>query len=328
MFLLTLVPIHLSTDSDRVAVNSANSVDVAEHRVMQLEALYSALIMRQYLGREITGISNLFMEGVKGELDKARNAELELRTTSNVAADNDSLSRLSEVRAMQQITDQRILDLQALSGSLGAGTQLGYVVSGVDNTNLATVNKELAYALQYKAELQTSQTFWTQVVQTQFSALYGSQNNNQTTNNGSTGGSTSEENGSENNNIPPASSSSGAWKLTPEAMASIAASKRNIANWQSLLNSLTTGQTIEQVTSMEEDLKREISSQLFKARTAYNNNPIYTYDSNPAMQKVLDLGNQLKAVINIKNGLQMIDGLQDVATNAMSKEMNNAQYYS
>ena len=141
MFIYSIMPIHLSTDSDTVAVNSTNSVDVAEHRVMQLEAVYSALIMRQYLGRDITGVSNLFMGSIQNELTKARNTELALMSTTNTVADNDSFARLNEITQMQQIVNQRVADLQALLAAVSSGSQLSYVVTGVDNSNLASIER-------------------------------------------------------------------------------------------------------------------------------------------------------------------------------------------
>ncbi|GEM_PF-3584140 len=335
MFLLSIVPIHLSTDSDRVAVNNANSTDVAEHRVMQLEALYSALIMRQYLGREITGISNLFMDGVKNELIKARSAELDLMGTTNTMADNNSFARLNEVTQMQQLVNQRVTDLQALKDAVSGGSQLNYAVTGVDNSNLASVEKELGYALQYKTELELSWQFWTQITQSHLTLLQNQNGNNNSipdnTNTGTAGSTTTGTTGStttNNTNNNQSNNNSAPWALKPEVMASIAASKRKISDWQSLLSSLDSGQTIEQVTLAQDKIKQQISIEIYKARTQYNNHPIFTQDNNPSMQKFMELNGQLKTLINVKSHLEMLDGVEAEVTNEMSKEITNAQFYS
>ena len=331
MFLLSIVPIHLSTDSDRVAVNNANSVDVAEHRVMQLEALYSALIMRQYLGREITGVSNLFLEGVRNELVRSRNAELELMNTTNTTADNDSFARLNEVTRMQQMVNQRIADLQALYMAVSSGGTLDRVITGVDNTNIRSISNELGYAIQYRTELELSQQFWTQITQGYLLMLQGgnqdqSGDNNSTTGNNTntTGNTTSGNNqtGNQNNN----GNTSG--EMTTERMASIAESKRNIFDWQSLLDSLDSGQSIEQIDSIEAQIKQEMSIELYKARTQYNDHAVFTQESNPSMQRFAELNNQLKFIGNLRSKLQMLNGVQDTATNAMSRDINNANSYS
>ena len=158
MFLLSIVPIHLSTDSDGIAANASNNVDVAEHSVMELEALYSSLILKQYSGIQVKGVDNSDVSLVKQELDKARTEELNLISTSWKISDNDTQKRLEYVKAMMEVVDKRILELQTLSQALTEGKTLDTLVDGVNNQSLSSVTIELNRVLEYKKELEASES--------------------------------------------------------------------------------------------------------------------------------------------------------------------------
>ena len=165
MFILSIMPLNLSLDSDGVTANTSNQVDVAEHRVMELEALYSSLMLKQYLGVEVQGIDNTNTYAVKQELDKVRNQELQLLGSTWERSDNNSEARLDYITKMQTVIDLRIQDLQALAKALTEGTTLSTRISGVDNTNIRSVNEELQRITNYKTELEGSKLFWTKIVE-------------------------------------------------------------------------------------------------------------------------------------------------------------------
>ncbi len=164
MFILSIMPLNLSLDSDGVTANTSNQVDVAEHRVMELEALYSSLMLKQYLGVEIQGIDNTDTAAVKQELDKVRNSELQLLGSTWERSDNNSEVRLDYIKRTQVVVDTRIKDLQALAKAITEGTTLPTRISGVDNTNIRAVNDELQRITNYKTELEGSKLFWTKII--------------------------------------------------------------------------------------------------------------------------------------------------------------------
>ncbi len=165
MFIFSIIPLHLSLDCDAVAANAANKVDTAEHRVMELEALYSSLVMRQYLGTEISGVDNTNLDEVKAELDKTRGQEVQLMNTTWEQSENNSQARLDYVKRMQVAVDTRLKDLQTLAQNVSNGTQSSSNVSGVDNLNIIAINNEIERTNLYKTELQTSEKFWTQILE-------------------------------------------------------------------------------------------------------------------------------------------------------------------
>lgn len=164
MFIFSIIPLHLSKDSDGVAVNQTNEVDVVEHRIMELEALLTGLYVQQYVGY-VSDISNTNQWTVQSELYKLREQELALMQDTSNISDNDSELRLDYVQRMQTAVDTRINDLTMLYNNLINGTQSEYFVSGVDNTNLYSVSLELQRNYQYKQELEQSKLFWEQLVQ-------------------------------------------------------------------------------------------------------------------------------------------------------------------
>ncbi|OGI18305.1 MAG: hypothetical protein A3B68_04520 [Candidatus Melainabacteria bacterium RIFCSPHIGHO2_02_FULL_34_12] len=313
MFIYSIIPIHLLTDSDRIAINSANSVDVAEHRVMELEALYSALIVRQYLGKEIPQVSNTFYEGVKLELDKARASELALRASSGEVADNDSVARLNEVLRIKQMTEQRIADLQALQNYLlGNGPAPTYVISGVDNLNLDSVTKELAMALKYKEELTASEQFWHQIATIQLQTLQDEQADE------SEDGTDNQVQIQEDPNYNPGG-------LSPEELSQIAASKIRISELRSLLSIIMPSKTMDELVSMEEALQRELSNESYKAQGQYKNQS--ESSSNSSIGKIPGIQANIKFVVAQINTLKILNGIQTGLMSDLSEVIYVGQSY-
>lgn len=185
MFLLSIIPLPISKDSDGIASNNTISeLATAEQAVKNLEATYSMLLIgivsdsSLYYSMLLNGGNNNSAY-VKTQLDAARAHVQELIEQGQAGTEegSDVSSRLTEVQRLLPAADQRIKDLTALKNALANHTILtdsrGYrmIISGVDNTNPYAVQKALDQALAYKSELETMASFWKTVVQSRNEAL-------------------------------------------------------------------------------------------------------------------------------------------------------------
>lgn len=175
MFILSIIPIPLSRDSDGNSTNNTlSTLASAQQRLKDIEALYTTyvtgIIMDQdlYYNR-LQGVDYSSTATVKQALDSARAYVQQLITEGqyNGTEDMGDISaRVQEVQTKLPAVDQRINDLTNLLNALNSGTTLRdssgrqIIVSGVDNTNPLSVQAELEKALSLKTELTSIQTFW------------------------------------------------------------------------------------------------------------------------------------------------------------------------
>ena len=143
MFVLTIIPLHLSFDSDGVEANKSNDIDVAEHNVMAIEALLTSIDLNQYLPGDTFVMNTTDPNIISQNLEQTRQKELDSINSTWIASNNDSQARLDTILRTKNAVEQRLQDLQALSKALEGGTRLNYIVSGVDNTNINSVSNEL-----------------------------------------------------------------------------------------------------------------------------------------------------------------------------------------
>ena len=294
MFILSIVPIYLSKDSNSVQENTSNSVDVCEHRIMALEGLLSSLILRQYFGTIVYGVDNSDINAVTQELQVERNNLTQLMSTEQDTNSTDSTDRLAEINRMNQWVDIRIADLQALYTSLSTtGQALNYHVSGIINTDINMVQAELTKVLSYKEILQTTGEFWNLVSETQGGSIPPS------------GGGGSSE--------PPEYS---------ENLELLALSKRKIVVLNSFRQSLTPRRNIEEIVADESGIEQEISREVQKAGTYLDSDSGYTINNNPSTASVLSLRASLKSLANEKTVTKMTAGLQDSVNDLIINEIN------
>ena len=174
MFLFSIVPIPLNSGNDS---NIKNSVDKAQDRVLDLEALLTAAMLEQPLFSdngdtipypEITdvnfsdGINKEEMQKIRDELFKARSEEKNLRNSGEKNIDLvNEMNRLSEVAGKISASDARSRDLEALLISPPFGID---VISGVDNYDPIAITAEIEKNKVYKKELQESEKYWKEVI--------------------------------------------------------------------------------------------------------------------------------------------------------------------
>lgn len=199
MFVLTYIPIPISLDSDGNALNNNQSaLASAEDRVKKLEAVYTTLITGIIIDYDlyynpIQGINYGDQNAVKQALESAKDTVNQLIAGGQSGTEDsvDLTARLDEVSRRLPIAQQRINDLNALQNALNTGTQLKDAngkptyISGVDNTNINSVRKELERATQYQNELTSMQNFWQTIVDSRMQAnKLGDINMDGTVNNG------------------------------------------------------------------------------------------------------------------------------------------------
>lgn len=175
MFILSIIPIPLSTDSDgNTTNNTLSTLASAQQRLKEVEALYTTyvtgIIMDQNLYyNRLEGVDYSSTATVKQALDSARAYVQQLITEGQYSGTEDMgdiSARIQEVQTKLPVTDQRIADLTNLLNALNNGTTLTdssgrqIIISGVDNTNPLSVQAELDKALSLKTELTSIQTFW------------------------------------------------------------------------------------------------------------------------------------------------------------------------
>ena len=165
MFVLTIIPLHLSFDSDGVEANKSNDIDVAEHNVMAIEALLTSIDLNQYLPGDTFVMNTTDPNIISQNLEQTRQKELDSINSTWIASNNDSQARLDTILRTKNAVEQRLQDLQALSKALEGGTRLNYIVSGVDNTNINSVSNELNRVTNYQQRLNNTENFWNRIIQ-------------------------------------------------------------------------------------------------------------------------------------------------------------------
>lgn len=181
MLILSIVPLHLYRDSNSVMVDPTSQIDLLEHQLMALEALRSSKLLNQELGYVVTLVDNNDMDAITQTLQNKMNEILQYLQTQGSTDSSDAGARLLNISTMIQWVVIRISDLQALRDALLNNQQLNYVVSGVDNNNLLSVEAELVNQLAYQQMLLSSKQFWEQAYTLQggnLQDLYNSGNNN------------------------------------------------------------------------------------------------------------------------------------------------------
>lgn len=298
MFILSIVPIHLSTDSNTQSVDLSNSIDAAEHRIMALEALLSSLMLRQYLGVEVSGVDNTDINAVTQELQVAREALVQLMASGMDENSNDASKRLEELSRMSDWIDIRINDLQALYDSLStSGTPIGYHVSGVINTDINMVKAELTRALAYKEMVQASNQYWNQVMETQTQAGLSSSS----------------------------SSRSIQSTISPENATLLALTKSKIISLTNILGGFARKRITEEIVAEESRVMQEIRKEMSKAQTYLSGGSGgFTPDNNPSAVAVLGLRAQLKALVGEKSISIINASLKDSVSNLLQSEISYA----
>lgn len=236
MLILTIVPIHLNYDSNGVMVDPNSQIDMLEHKVMALESLFSAKILNQYLPYRVTLVDNNDMNAITTALQDERNNTLQYLQTQGSTDFSDTEARLLSINTMLEWVNVRITDLQALRTALLNNEQLNYVVSGVDNANVVSVETELANALAYQQMLTNSKQFWEQVFTLQ-------------------GGKLEDLNDGDDSGNPP---------LNPDKLSNEASSKQRIAYLMSLYNSMGGVRDINELIAMENEIKDGIKNEMSK----------------------------------------------------------------
>lgn len=305
MFLLTVIPLHLMADSDNKARNTQNQLDVQEHQVMELEALYTSLILNQYYGEQVEGVNSYELDNVRATLDQARADELSMRDQESGIADNNSVARLSYVTYMKQVADQRVQDLQTLSTSIENGEQLGYIVSGVDNESQFAVQKELERAVAYQQELDRSVSFWQEVATLQNLAI-----------------TEAEENEEEEEVVFEPALDDYEWDDPRSEI--IATSKRNIAELQSLLSRMSSNKSIDQLKLEESSIKGQLSKEIINVKYENSQGEESSGNStNTAANEVSSLQSQLRVNRSQQEIAKLINGVGNSVQQEITAHMQN-----
>ena len=193
MFILSIIPVPISGDSNNKPVNLQNKVDTLEHTIMSLECLLTGETLGQISSIDQQGVfdpqtqmllkkleSELKEQGeevnfsdpsfVKTIMDKKREELTSIHETN----DDDAASRLKEISLKDQIADIRLNDLNKLLefrknnpfdpfdvDPITPGVQQ---ISGlVSDKDLNVINDAIKKAEAYKKELADAKTFWDKV---------------------------------------------------------------------------------------------------------------------------------------------------------------------
>lgn len=299
MFILSIVPIHLALNRQYAYTDE---IDSARHRILELEALFSALLLRQYLGAQVSGVDNNNSTSVFQMLQTERTQLLNNIDSSNIAISRDDAdARIAESDQMSAWVDQRIRDLTMLSDFFaGTGAGPGYYVSGIGNGDFAAINVELNRALSYKAMLQETKDFWIQV------ANYAPQQSEDTGSSGSVSNNTNSGSVSTNYDYDP--------RLTL-----LAISKTRIASLSKLLRSLMNEEPLENIVARERGLMYDLSNEIRKAKDLL----IATGINDTS--KVSEIRSELRKIPDAKSTVAMVENLQS----SIGSELNAAlqDYY-
>ncbi|MBI1858158.1 MAG: hypothetical protein HYR97_03490 [Candidatus Melainabacteria bacterium] len=286
MFLLSIIPLYLNTDSDGIQVNTANQADVAEHRVMELEALLSSMIIKQYYSGQVEGVNSYDINSIRSALEAARAEELALMIDTGSVSDNDTYARLDYTQRMEAAVDQRISDLSALLAAINSGTQLGYTVSGVVNDSFVSVATELERQLIYKQELEISKEYWSQVIASKTSVT-----------SGETTEPPSDEDDTGSSTVQPLDFSN---REQQQAF-----SRRAIANLQSIIGSISQNTDVTELLSQIEAITSELKREMKLANIVVSSD-----GSNQSQKSVNSLNAELKTLFNQKDMRELLSGVE------------------
>lgn len=171
MFLFTIVPFPLSSDSNNKPVNYSDPINKIEHDIMALESQLTSAILDPSSGGNI--------ESLRSQLNTARNEEFRLRNTLNQTWGEDSEARISDIIAVQGAVDQRTADIQRLlkqlstdpNGNVDEVSGLTYMVPDPNfpggarmTADFSTVAQAHDRILEYKSELNRANTFWDKII--------------------------------------------------------------------------------------------------------------------------------------------------------------------
>ena len=294
MFILSIIPLHLTQDMGTIPTNQFNKIDVAEHRVMEIEAVLTAGILRQYTTTS-QEFNNANVDFLRAELEKAKQDEISTRSEMQQKSVNDPTLRLDYINKVKEVVDLRINDINLLSQAIIENKNLNYIVSGVDNSNYYSVNAELLRVMQYKQELDTSSNFWKAMadMQTQAQDL---------------------EEGSAPNLVNSKSITD------PQLLNQIAISKVRVTGLKELLGSIISKkEPIEKLISQESSLRQEIDHEMHKAKTKDN--------VNPSIQKVSGLRSELSSTIQKKSIAEVLSNLEDNVEKEIYSEITFASQF-
>ena len=181
MFLLSIIPIPVNPGDKPTDPN--NKLKNLEYEIKNLEGLLTSA----HLGTDFdlnpytSGIDKLDdiyykkdgsvnIELVQKVLEKARQADIKLRTTADDIKDDTPMYRFAEISNKVAVAEQRIRDLRNLAESLMNGSYNIPVVSGLNTAfeprgaqDLNVVNNELKKVLAYKNDLESARGFWGEI---------------------------------------------------------------------------------------------------------------------------------------------------------------------
>lgn len=300
---ISYLPIHLFADSDQQKVNTSNQADVLEHNIMQIEANLTALTLEQYnftqyTGAQLTG--NMTVQGLNSQLEQARQQYLTYMQSASNVSENNTDSRLAYINNMQWITDYRINELKALEGALQAGKQFDYVVAGVNNESIFSVQKELQMVTAYKSELAASQSYWQNIINVKQQILNPATETEEEETETETDNNTGEETNTNNTSEDEVKKA-----LDLERMNKLALMDKYLGEMRSIMNMANLGKTVEQLKSEESDIKDMIRQEVSKARGDVVGKNIQAGFSPNEMQnssKVSDL----TSMLNVNAGEQQV----------------------
>lgn len=184
MFLLSIINIPLSRDSDGNTLNNTQSViAAAEQRVKDLEALYTTMLTGIIIDKTlyfnpIPGVDYGNLYAVKEELNSSRSYVLSLINAGQSGTEDavDQQARINEMEMRDPVYQTRLNDLQSLYTALSNSTTLTDAygkpryISAVDNTNIYAVQREIDKVIAYGNELTSTKDFWTQVLNARMKA--------------------------------------------------------------------------------------------------------------------------------------------------------------
>lgn len=308
MFILSIVPLHLSMDSDNVAVNYSNELDVIEHKIMELEAIYTGFILRQYVNYNYNTYYNYNLTTAQQELERLRAQELQLlQSGTGTVSDNDSQARLSLIQTMQSVVNIRLNDLSTLYNNLSTGTRSTYIVSGVDNANIYSVLTEQQRVMLYQQELANAQTFWEQVIALKTAILNPPSPPTEENTDGTEGtdaqttGDTNDTGSTEESTTTPAvdPTTIRLFGLTPEMSEKLAISKRAVESLKTLFNTVTQKADVSEIVEKIEAIYTQLEAAEKNAQTVQSAQ--IQNGVNAPLKKVYSLTSELKGLLTEKN---------------------------
>ena len=193
MFILSIIPVPISGDSNNKPVNLQNKVDTLEHTIMSLECLLTGEILGQISSIDQQGAfdpqTQMLLKKLESELKeqgeeinfsdqtfvkKIMNKKREELTSVHETNDDDAICRLKEIDFKDQVANIRLSDLNKLlefrkehpfdEFDVDPQTPGIQHISGLaSDKDLNDINKEVERAEDYKKELADAKTFWDKI---------------------------------------------------------------------------------------------------------------------------------------------------------------------